>query len=130
LALIVAACAGSADDTRGVQGESAIVRGGGSPHAALFGQGADPAPAQLVGLDADQLDRLLGPADFKRSDGPAELRQYRDTECIIDLFLYPDDASGAYRVAHVDARDRVLNGDAAQTCVSRLLRSRRLRTAS
>lgn len=127
MALIVAACAGSGDDTDGLQGEAAAV-GGGSSRAALLGHDTAPAPEQLVGLDADQLERLLGPADFKRSDGPAELLQYRDTDCIIDLFLYPDAASGAYRVAHVDARDRVLNGDAEQPCVSRLL-GRRLRTA-
>ncbi|MBK8210914.1 MAG: hypothetical protein IPK78_14080 [Rhodospirillales bacterium] len=128
LALIVAACAGSGNDTGTSRVEPAVAGGGSSPVAAL-GQGADPAPAQLVGLDADQLERLLGPADFKRSDGPAELLQYRDTECIIDLFLYPDAASGAYRVTHVDARDRILNGGAEQTCVSRLLRARRLHTA-
>ena len=127
LALVVAACAGTNDGAGGMQAESAGGRG--PAPAALRGGGADPAPVQLVGLDADQLDRLLGPADFKRSDGPAEIRQYRDAECVLDVFLYTDAASGGYRVAHVDARDRVLTGDAQQACVTSLLRARRLRSA-
>lgn len=92
--------------------------------------GPDPTPAQLVGLNAGQLDRLLGPPDFKRSDGPAEIRQYRDAGCVLDVFLYADTAAGQYRVTHVDGRDRaVAGGDATPACLTSLLHARRMRTA-
>ncbi len=92
--------------------------------------GPDPTPAQLVGLDADQLDRLLGTPDFTRADGPAQIRQYREAGCVLDVFLYSDSA-GSYRVTHVDGRERVLSGgDAAPACVSSLIHTRRLRAAS
>lgn len=92
--------------------------------------GPDPTPAQLVGLDADQLDRLLGTPDFTRADGPAQIRQYREAGCVLDVFLYSDSA-GRYRVTHVDGRERVLSGgDAAPACVSSLIHTRRLRAAS
>lgn len=117
LALLVAACA-SGDDDFASTAPSA-------PYA-----GPDPTPAQLIGLDAGQLDRLLGPPDFKRSDGPAEIRQYRDADCVLDVFLYADAAAGSYRVTHVDGRDRALSGgEAGPACVTSLLHARRLRAA-
>lgn len=116
LVLLVAAC---------VSGEDVATPAPPPPAA-----GPDPTPAQLVGLNAGQLDRLLGPPDFKRSDGPAEIRQYRDAGCVLDVFLYADTAAGQYRVTHVDGRDRAASGgDATPACVTSLLHARRLRTA-
>ena len=129
LALVAAACAGTNNGSPDGDIQTSPRRGqGGLPQT---GNGrTDPvsAPAQLVGLDADQLDDLLGPADFTRSDGPAEIRQYRDAACVLDLFLYADAASGRYRVAHVEARNRVSGGTAEQACAASLLRARHLRT--
>lgn len=117
LVLLVAACASSGEDIA-------------TPAPSAPPAGPDPTPAQLVGLDAGQLDRLLGPPDFKRSDGPAEIRQYRDANCVLDVFLYADAAAGKYRVTHVEGRDRaVAGGDATPACLNGLLHVRRLRTA-
>ncbi|MBK8174501.1 MAG: hypothetical protein IPK66_04210 [Rhodospirillales bacterium] len=85
----------------------------------------DLAPEQLVGLDGDQLIALLGPADFQRQDGPAEIWQFRDPDCVLDVFLYADSSTGSYRVLHVDARDRTLVLTADPACVTGLLRQRR-----
>ena len=116
LLLLVAACV-SGEDTA-------------APAPAPPAAGPDPTPAQLVGLDASQLDRLLGPPDFKRSDGPAEIRQYRDAGCVLDVFLYADAAAGKYKVTHVDGRDRTAtSGDATPACLAGLLHARRMRTA-
>jgi hypothetical protein len=122
LALLAAACTG-ADG-----GGGGSMAGSSGAYRALHGLGAQPQPEQLLGLNAVELDRLLGPADFRRSDGLAEMRQYRDTACVLDVFLYADSASDGYRVTHVEARDRG-GGAAEQACVSGLLRDRGQRAA-
>lgn len=124
LALVVAACAGANDAGTNDEG----LDSGAHPQPATRSSEPVPVPAQLVGLDVEQLDDLLGPADFMRSDGPAEIRQYRDSGCVLDLFLYADAASGRYRVTLVEARDRLSAGPAEQACVAGLLQARHLRT--
>jgi hypothetical protein len=99
------------------------------PKAAEMG-GGDVEPQQLLGLDQDQLTALLGPADFTRSDGPAEIRQFRDPDCVLDVFLYQEPSNGGYRVEHVQARDRGLVRTAGRTCVAALMRARRIRAVA
>ncbi len=83
-------------------------------------------PEELLGMSADQLAGLLGPADFTRNDGPAEIWQFRNSECILDVFLYRDPAArGGYRVEHVETRDRGLVRAADPPCVADMLRARR-----
>jgi len=124
--VVVAACAGTNHEIPDDSGVQTIPGSGHSSHPPSASRSSEPVsvPAQLVGLDAEQLDDLLGPADFTRSDGPAEIRQYRDSGCVLDLFLYADATSGRYRVSHVDARDRQMAGIAEQACVASLLRTR------
>ena len=89
-----------------------------------------PAPPmhadQLLGLDRDALTALIGPADFTRSDGPAELWQYRASDCILDLFLYATPPQAVPRVAHVETRDRSDGGAGSAACVTTLLDARRM----
>ena len=61
-------------------------------------------PADLAGLGAVQVLALLGSPDFRRSEPPAELWQYRRANCILDVFLR-EDARG-YRVVHAETRQR------------------------
>lgn len=63
-----------------------------------------PLPADLTGLGPAELEALLGSPDFRRSEPPAELWQYRGPDCILDVFLYED--SRGYRVVHADTRQR------------------------
>jgi hypothetical protein len=63
-----------------------------------------PLPADLTGLGAAEVLALLGSPDFRRSEPPAELWQYRAAGCILDVFLYRD--SGGYRVVHSETRQR------------------------
>jgi hypothetical protein len=63
-----------------------------------------PPPADLTGLGAAELEALLGAPDFHRSEPPAELWQYRGTDCILDIFLY--DGQRGYRVVHAETRQR------------------------
>lgn len=79
-------------------------------------------PAELMGLAQGELTELLGTPSLKRTDPPAALWQYRDTDCILDLFLYED--GSAYRVRHIEFRRRgdtaALAGTDAESCLARL----------
>lgn len=107
--------------------------GGGGGEAAA---GGDALPAvnvqssQLMGLDPGQVTGLLGPADFRRDDGPAQILQYRSPTCVLDLFLYRDSGGGDFHVTYIEARDRSLSQQAPQTCLASVVRSKRVGHAS
>ena len=63
-----------------------------------------PELGKLTGLGAAEVVAMLGQPDFRRSDPPAELWQYRSADCVLDVFLYGE--AGAYRVVHSETHDR------------------------
>ncbi len=63
-----------------------------------------PGPERLVGLNAAAIQKMLGIPGFKRRDPPAEIWQYRNDGCLLDVFLYLGD--GGYSVTHVEVRGR------------------------
>ena len=95
-------------------------------------ESSDPPPpplpdvraAELVGYDRARLTALLGPPDFARRDAPAELLQYRDATCVLDLFLYPPSDAAPERVTHVEARDRDAGAAKADDCLMAVMRAR------
>lgn len=91
------------------------------------GEAASPSfdVARMIGLDGDQVGQLLGPADFKRADGPAEMLQYRGAGCVLDVYLYRGGNDGDFRVTYVEARDRQLARVPPQTCIGSVIRAKR-----
>ena len=67
-----------------------------------------PALSTLAGMTPDQVIGLLGPPRFKRRDNPAEIWQYRNKACALDLFLYRVGNSAGFRVRHFETRMRGL----------------------
>ena len=47
------------------------------------------APEQLKGMKPAEVRSLLGEPDFRRSEPPSELWQYRAADCVLDLFFDP-----------------------------------------
>jgi hypothetical protein len=92
---------------------------------------ADRAPnsAELSGLGRTQLVGLLGPADFNRVDGPAEILQYRNGTCTLDVFLYDKGSGGETRVTHVEARDANMDAVSEDTCLRSVVGGPRPRTS-
>lgn len=43
----------------------------------------------LLGMDADTVEKTLGPPQFIRHDLQAQIWQYAGAACVLDLFLYP-----------------------------------------
>jgi hypothetical protein len=104
----------------GCAGEDGAAGSGGFSGAAYGGDAGG-----LIGLETSQVTRLLGPADFRRADGPAEILQYRGGTCVLDLYLYRDPATGQYLVKHIEARDRSFTRIAPDACLSNVARNKR-----
>ncbi len=83
-----------------------------------------PAPRTLLGLEHQQVMALLGEPSFKRRDDPAQIWQYRDSTCILDVFLYRPVGGGAYRVTHVEVRGHGVINVSHEDCFLRLLKPR------
>ncbi len=62
-----------------------------------------PDLRQLIGMDRNGLNDLLGEPTLRRSEPPAEVWQYGAARCVLQVFLYRDGAGSRYRVSHVDA---------------------------
>src|SRR5262245_51448843 len=61
--------------------------------------------ARLQGMKPDGVRTLLGPAEFVRRDGPAEIWRYAADDCFLDVFLFRGRES-EMTVQHVEARAR------------------------
>lgn len=83
-----------------------------------------PEPATLRGLDEGQLSRLLGAPRFKRRDDPAQIWQYGDDACVLDVFLYKAGKGGAYRVRYFETRGRDHEPVDQAACFVGLLKAR------
>lgn len=64
----------------------------------------DDDPERLMGLGTGELTRMLGDPRFVRRDASAQLWRYRNTSCILDLFLYRNADRPGFVVSHVEAR--------------------------
>lgn len=74
--------------------------------------------ADIIGLGTDAVEKLLGEPEMVRQDAPAEVWQYRSEACVVDLYLYPAQAS--YRVVYIEARDPSAASVAADNCFKSL----------
>jgi len=88
------------------------------------GPGRVPAPSTLLGLEHHQVTALLGKPSFTRRDDPAQIWQYRDDTCILDIFLYRPEGGGAYRVTHVEVRGYGVIKVSQEDCFLNLLKPR------
>lgn len=77
------------------------------------------APPDLAGASAARLDDLLGSPDERAASGPGERWRYRAEGCVLDLFLFPDVATGRLIVL-----DRRAQGAEESACVRRLQAAR------
>lgn len=87
-----------------------------------------PDPATIVGYSEAALEDLFGEPSFTRRDPPAELWQYRNDHCTLDLFLY-ENTNGAYSVEHLEFRETEPSSENHEHCL-RLIIERRLAETS
>ena len=86
--------------------------------ACAHDDGAGLAPASgsaplraLTGLAPYQVAALYGQPDFRRTDPPAEVWQYRSADCVLDLYFYSE--NGGEQLVFAQSRPRSLEQNAA-----------------
>ncbi len=77
-------------------------------------------PKELLGLDHSALRRVLGKPVQVRHELSVQVWQYVTGDCVVDLYLYDDDA-GALKVTYVEARSRNAELKPTTRCLKSLL---------
>jgi hypothetical protein len=80
-------------------------------------------PEEFVGYKPDGLLPILGAPDFVRRDGPAQIWQYREKNCVFDVFMYREGDTS--RVNHVELRERGETDEPAEACFARMRANRK-----
>ncbi len=119
----LAACAGP---RQGPVAQGAGGNSGGASNVSLTQPSNTPnalaltmvAPADLTGLDGPSVERLFGKPGLVRRDYPAEVWQYRNATCVLDVYLYPD--KDHLTVTHAEARAPKIAGDPLRPCIAKL----------
>ena len=91
---------------------SIVVRRAGEPATPVVA--ARFNPADLVGRPKSFLDAQFGQADFSRTDGILYVLQYRQPDCVIDLFITLSDSTQTTPAAGAEItdwamRERIVN---------------------
>lgn len=73
-----------------------------------------PRLTALRGLKPAEIVALLGEPDFRRAEPPAELWQYRASDCVLDLYFYR--GGSGFRVADAETRQRAITAPGIQSC--------------
>lgn len=76
--------------------------------------------AELLGQTGTWVRAKVGTPAFARSDMQANLWQYKNAQCVLNVFLYTDGDAGPARVLHFDARDTVGNNTDRNVCLNSL----------
>jgi hypothetical protein len=91
-----------------------------SPPAAEEGGSAPQRLERLVGLDADQVQRLLGPPSEYADRPPAKVWVYRTERCKLDLSLYLDVKSKVFRTLAYEVTSHDGSDKGKRLCVAEL----------
>ncbi len=78
--------------------------------------------ARVLGQPTEAAIRLLGNPSLDRREGPSRLLQFGRAGCVLDLFYYPDPATGRIRATYAEARRSDGTGMAAGDCFDTLYR--------
>jgi hypothetical protein len=81
-----------------------------TPAAAVATAGLSELGA-LKGMRPTEIVALLGQPELKRDEPPAELWQYRTSDCVLNLFFYSE--AGAYRLLSAESWTRASAASAA-----------------
>jgi hypothetical protein len=127
----LAACAGP---HQGPAAQNGADNSGGASNVSLTEPANTPnalalsmvAPADLTGLDGPSLERLFGKPSLVRHDYPAEVWQYRNPACVLDVYLYSD--NDHLTVTHAEARAPKIASDPMRPCIAKFAELRQKTT--
>lgn len=97
------------------------------PHIAIVRVPGEKGPgsldgALLNGLSGAEVELVLGPPGRVRVDPPAQVWQYDQPRCFVDVFLYTDD--GETRVVYVQERSREVKKVPPGKCIGGVWQAR------
>ena len=79
----------------------------------------------MLGLSANDVQKMFGAPNFKHSSPQAEIWQYRKDSCLLDFFLYMDkNQPTVLRVKHVEARGRSVAKISQNNCFLSVLNAK------
>ena len=82
----------------------------------LASLGRAPELRDLKGMAPAQVAALIGDPDFRRSDPPAEIWQYRSADCVLDLFFYSENSDTRLVYSETRSRNPQRGTKAAAAC--------------
>jgi hypothetical protein len=77
--------------------------------------GPVPSLSQVKASNTEQLEDLLGNPSLRRRDTGVEMWQYAAPECVLLLYLYPNE--DGYRVKHLEAHPGGTSDSALDACL-------------
>lgn len=78
--------------------------------------------ATLFGLPPADVSALFGTPSLTRRDGPAQVWQYANARCVLDLFLYASADATPPQVTYIEAREHGAAAKDPLPCVRSFLR--------
>jgi hypothetical protein len=86
---------------------------------------ANVSPERLIGLDAENVERLLGPPNELADRPPAKGWRYRTERCTLDLSLYLDVKSKVFRTLAYEVTSHDSSDQGKRLCLAELEARRR-----
>jgi hypothetical protein len=83
------------------------------------------SPDRLIGLDAENVERLLGPPNELADRPPAKGWRYRTERCTLDLSLYLDVKSKVFRTLAYEVTSHDSSDQGKRLCLAELEARRR-----
>jgi len=83
------------------------------------------SPDRLIGLDAENVERLLGPPTELADRSPAKGWRYRTERCTLDLSLYLDVKSKVFRTLAYEVTSHDSSDQGKRLCLAELEARRR-----
>ena len=63
-----------------------------------------PNPEDLLGLEPKDIQALLGPVSLKRWEGEAQVMQFANEHCVMDIYFYEETPGAAFYASYLNAR--------------------------
>jgi len=120
-ALALGGCATEGGGTGSGAGAGGLAAGPAITGSSLTGRSVSNT-RDLVGKSDSQVQSALGTPAFKRTDGPAQVWQYRGSACLLDVFLYKQGTG--FSVKHAELRRRGGGTLTDQACMANALTNR------
>jgi hypothetical protein len=92
-----------------------------APAAPVESSLAPPSPAELIGLDQQQIVALLGPASETARRPPGALWRYKAGDCELDVSFYMELSSGRMRALHYELKPGSSAGIPETSCMRAII---------